>query len=76
MSVPVIWEINADYPLGRARSMTAGELAQLESDQAAAAAHAAADAQVAADRDALVAKLAAGKATPAEMQAALAQLLT
>jgi hypothetical protein len=51
------------------------ELAQRETDQAAAEVQAAADAQLQADRDALVAKLAAGKATVAEVQQALAQVL-
>ena len=56
--------------------LDAAELAQREVDQAAAVAATAADDQAQADRDALVAKLVAGKATVAETQTALAQLLT
>ena len=56
--------------------LDADELKQRELDQAAAVAATAADDQAQADRDALVAKLVAGKATVAETQTALAQLLT
>ena len=51
------------------------ELAQREADQAAHAERVRADDAATADRQALAKKLAAGKATPAEVQQALAQLL-
>jgi hypothetical protein len=57
------------------RDYTEEELAQHDLDQAAAAAHAAAADEAAAERAKLVAKLTAGKATSAEVQQALAQLL-
>lgn len=57
------------------RPLTGEELAQRDVDQAAAARQTDADEKAAADRKALVAKLASGKATAAEMQTALAQLL-
>lgn len=55
---------------------TAKEEARADKDAAAAAAQQAADAQAAAERKLLVNKLAAGKATTVETQAALALLLT
>lgn len=40
--LPVIWEVNGDYPGGHSRPMTADEVQQLEEDRAASAAAAAA----------------------------------
>lgn len=56
-------------------ALDADELKQLAADQAAHAELVATEDAAAADRQALADKLAAGKASPAEMQQALAQLL-
>lgn len=73
--MPVKLEIDVANNAFRYVALTPTELAQRETDQAAAAEVAKADAKVAADRDALVAKLSAGKATPDEVQQALARVL-
>lgn len=73
--VPVKLEVDVANNAFRYVALTPGELAQRETDQAAAEVAAKADARVTADRDALVAKLTAGKATPDEVQQALARVL-
>lgn len=73
--VPVRLEVDVANNQFRYVALTPGELAQRATDQAAAEVAAKADAKVAADRDALVAKLTAGKATPDEVQQALARVL-
>jgi hypothetical protein len=73
--MPVRLEVDVANNQFRYVALTPEELKQRETDQTAAEVVAAADAQATADRDALVAKLTAGKATVAEVQQALAEVL-
>lgn len=73
--VPVKLEVDIANNTSSYVALTPAELAQRDVDQAAVEVAAKADAKVAADRDVLVAKLAAGKATTAEVQDALARVL-
>lgn len=73
--VPVKLEVDVANNAFRYVALTPDELAQRETDQQAADAQAKVDAQVQADRDALVASLSAGTATPDQVQQALAQVL-